>query len=288
MSLLDDLKSQAEHIKAKEHARQQAEEDKDRQYREEILPKLEYVYGYLSELAEHLNCIVPDVYVSYDIAGKAKTPDLKQVSYEINVDSRKAMTRIDFEVTCEAEGETAFDIEGKKNIDHIRELLIKSGIKFEFKMKMNDLQVTHSGRFIIKNKVPARLSFIAEPEQGKVVIQLRNFDALGTHRMVIQPAQLTDEMMDRLGRYILREMSDFLQLEISEQDRHQIKEMLEKDRHRRQMELREAEWREQVEQARLEKEREKKLVNRVRKNLTEKTEKLGGKLGERISKLIKR
>lgn len=288
MSLLDDLKSQAEQKKAKEDARQQAEENRDRQYREEVLPKLEYVYGYLSELAEHLNFIVPDVFVSYDIDGKATMPDLKQESYEINVDSRENMTRIDFEVTCAAEGETAFDIEGKKNIDHIRELLMGAGIKFEFKVRMNDLEVTQSGRFLVKNKVPARISFIADPEQGKIVLQLRNFDAIETHRMVMQPAQITEEMMERLGRYILREMSDFLQLEISEQDRHQIKEMLEKDRHRRQMELREAEWREAVEQARREKEQEKKLVNRVKKNLGEKTEKIGSKLGERISKLIKR
>ena len=288
MGLLDELKARAEAIKTGETDEQRAEQERERRYREEILPRMEYIYGYLTELAKHLNLILPDVYMRYDLFGKARTPELKQTAYEISVDSRENMTRIDFEIICEADGETGFDVEGKKNIDTIREQLIGAGIKFEFKVKMDELVVAQEGRFLVKNRVPARLSFIAEPENGRIVLQIRNFDDLGRHRLNLQPAQITEEMMERFGRYILREMHDFLQMEISEEDRRHIQEMLEKDRQRREMEMREAEWREAVERARLEKERNNRLIMRVKRNLAEKTEKLGSKLTEKLARLIKR
>lgn len=239
MSLLDDLRRQTDALKAKEEGERRRREQLEKTYREELLPKMEYVYTYLYELAEHLNYIKPDITAAYHLEDHGELADLHQSSYKVVADSRRNMKRITFGFRCEAEDEEPLEIivEGKKATDRYNDYLRRTGLKYHLAQIRDELATVTHGVFTIERRVIVTLNFIANIPESCIDLSIRNFQAFDTYKRQIPPARIDEAYMEDLGRFILREQSQFLRLDISEAHRQRIQALLREENARREAEL---------------------------------------------------
>lgn len=239
MSLLDDLRRQTDALKAREEGERKRQEQLETIYREELLPKMEYIYTYLYELGEHLNYIKPDIVANYELQDHGKLGDLRQSTYKVVADSRRNMTRINFGFRCEAEGADAMEIiiEGKKNTDRYNDYLRRTGLKYNLAQIRDEFATVTHGVFTIERRVMVTFTFIANIAESCIDLTIRNFNSFESFKRQIQPSQITEAYMEDLGRFVIREQSQFLRLDISEAHRRRIQALLHEEAARREAEL---------------------------------------------------
>lgn len=241
MSILDELKKQADAIKADQSAAEQAQAEREAFYRSDILPKLEYIYSWLFELTEHLNLIKPDIKALYSLEQVGELPVLKQASYRIAVDSRRDMKKLVLGFECATEGKLTQVIEGKRNIEQYVEYLRGTKIQFNRRDQVANAAELKGAEFEIELRVPVTFSFIANIEAGFIDMRIRNFDHLGLRQIPVKPGDITEAFMDNIGRYLMREREDFYKLDISDDERERIRLRLREELAQRDRELHELE-----------------------------------------------
>ena len=88
MGLLDDLKNQAETLRAKEQQGEAGSGDKSQFYDKEIHPRMKEIYGFLKEMTENLNFIKPETIVQYPIYPGGEKQAFRQGKYKKVSDDR--------------------------------------------------------------------------------------------------------------------------------------------------------------------------------------------------------
>lgn len=249
MSILDELKKQADAIKTEQTAEKRLQAEREAFYRSDILPKLEYIYSWLFELTEHLNLIKPVINAYYSIEQYGALPALQQEAYRISVDSRRDMKKIALTFECVAKGKVTQGIEGKRNIEQYVEYLRRTRLPVERRDQRDTTSEVMKTEFDIGLCVPVTFGFIANIESGCIDMSIRNFDHLGLRRIPVRPGDVTEDFMDNIGRYLMRERDDFYKLDISEDERERIRARLHAEQVQRARELRELEVKERAEQA---------------------------------------
>lgn len=101
--------------------------------------------------------------------------------------------------------------------------------------------------FSVDNEVPVVFAFTANIEKSCIDLMVSNFDRIGVIRVQLKPEQVDEELLDRLGRYIIRQRSDFLELDITEEEREKIRQQVRESQLLRDCELHAAEARERAE-----------------------------------------
>ena len=230
MGLLDELKQEAE-IKRAEAARvAEAEQARLRDFQERIHPRVVRLFTFLSELAEHLNFIAKPVRVSYPIKTYAVLRDLVQQDYKIRSDSMEAMREIDFSFDCVGEERVEFEVENKLYIERLEEYLSSARLNFTcHKSKDNRHNVT-SARFRVDAHVPVRFEFKVDVDAGVIRLVMRNYHGLHVDHFSIDPEHIDQDYLDELGKFILRQESQLFRLEMSEEERQQLRRRLEAEK----------------------------------------------------------
>lgn len=223
MSILDELKKQADVIKSEQTAEKLLQAEHEAFYRSDILPKLEYIYSWLFELTEHLNLIKPDIKAHYSIEHYGELPVLQQEGYRISVDSRLDMKKLALTFECVADGKITQGVEGKRNIEQYVEYLQATRLPFIRRDQMLNASEAMESEFDIELRVPVTFGFIANIESGCIDMSIRNFDHLEVRQIPLKPGDVTEDFMDNIGRYLIREREDFYKLDISEDEREQIR-----------------------------------------------------------------
>ena len=110
MSLLEDLKKEAEAKKEKELEAQRRQEQALEEFRTEVRPRLAQVFTYLSELVEHLNFVHPDIQVSYAIKNYANLENLRQSGYTVHADNQGDLKSISLSCECTGDRKVGFEV----------------------------------------------------------------------------------------------------------------------------------------------------------------------------------
>ena len=247
MGILDDLKQQANrqrHGEAEDRARRA---ELDEYYEKQILPAMEALYGYLFELTEQLNYLKTDISYSYTVENLGMLENLQQTDYRVSVDSRRNMKKLILSFSCKGEGREHATIEGNKAIDTYSEYLRTSRLTFDHVKIHSNTPAGQIAEFSVDNEVPVIFAFMANIEKARIDLLVTNFDRIASYRLQLKPEQIDAELLDRLGRYILRERSDFLELDITDEAREQIRKQVRESQLHRERELLAAEARERAE-----------------------------------------
>jgi len=85
------------------------------------------------------------------------------------------------------------------------------------------------------------VSFIGDIETSSVNLLMSNFEQPGTIRHVLKARHLDRDFLDKLGAYLLRKDDNFLNLDISDDHKQTIRQMLEEEQRRREEEIAEME-----------------------------------------------
>lgn len=241
MGILDDLKNQAEVQKAKEEQDKQRQADLIQYYQDEIQPKMLQLYKFFNELVEHLNYLNKDTKATYPVMPDGSLQEFNQSEYKVTIDSAKEIKNINLRFFCNLEKPLRLEVENEERIERYSEVLHSFRIPFDRKdSKDNDFNLIKSS-FEIKGPITAHIIFKGDVGNSQIEMLLTNVEKPGTHKHLLKDRHITEDFIDGLGKFILRENPQFLKLEIADEDKERIRLRVQEDIQRRHEELEEAE-----------------------------------------------
>lgn len=241
MGLLDDLKKEStklRHIEEQEAARRSALQ---KIYVDILLPKMQYILGYLYELVQHLNYVNPDVQVNAYRDQVSELADLKQSEYRIVTERSRDVDHFSLRFSCERQGYYEYETVGQQNIEKEVQTLLTRGLKHDCKRVSGQDNSVQRAFFRVQRRVPVVFDFSTDIETSTIRIAIRNFDSLDIRDYHFEPDTIDDDFLDTLARYIIREETDFLRVEISDAERHAIRQQLQDAMQQREQEMAEVE-----------------------------------------------
>lgn len=227
MGLLDELKREAETVKAREEeARSSVEAERDAVLKQ-LRPRMHGLYGFLKELAENLSVVNPDVRATYKVDGFGDVTGLRQEGYRVSTPDNRALTQFTLHFNCVSDGGVKFQTKGKENSERQRQYMWGHNLRFTSKLLADG-----SGVFFLETFVPVTLEFELAAERGAVRLRERNLLLLGTNTTYYTASQLTDEFFDEIGKAILRKPNRFSELSgntLSDDARRRLRQQLAHD-----------------------------------------------------------
>lgn len=230
MSLLDELKKQAQAKQTKEQVDKQRQAEMEARSRDEVLPKLVQIYSYLNELIKQIEILQPDVQVSYNLKGFGNLAGLRQEGYELRADSRENMTNLTLGFYCLGDGEIRFQLETRQQVEQQKEYFKQHDLAYSSRDYRDERhEITHA-QFIFEPRIRVSLDFQLAKDLATIMLTVRNYDGLGINRYQLDPANIDGQFLDELGKYILRHNNNFLKLDISEDFRENLRQRLADDK----------------------------------------------------------
>lgn len=241
MGILDDLKNQSESQKAGIEQEQQRQAELLEYYTKNINPKMLKLYAFLNEFVTHLNYIKHSTVASFPILPDATQQKLEQSDYRVTIDSNTTVKNINLRFYCKFDKPLIFELENQKRIQTYSEVLNSYRVEFDRTDNKDKNYELISAKFKIVGPLPINIVFQADIENSSIIMTLNNFEKAGAVKHTFKDRHITDEFVDGLGKYILRDNPDFFKLDIEEEDKEQIRKKIQADLKRRQQELEEAE-----------------------------------------------
>jgi len=204
MSLLDELKRQAESQKAQQRAQ---EEDRTRTLTA-VHEALLTTCRYLTELANSLNVVKPAVPRSFVVHGNARLDNLMQGDYTVRERKKTVEFRDYFEqvvLRFHAVGTqgTAVESYAAETTQRLQNYLQGYGLRFETRQFRNDLGHAARTTVSIMPDVPASIAATADWETGILKFKLRNVEAIGDTEYCYEPGEVDRALLDELAKLVL-------------------------------------------------------------------------------------
>ena len=231
MGILDQLRKEAGQKKSSELLQLDMKQHRKQAYKKKILPKMQELFKYLQELVEHLNYLDVPVQVENYSSRFPKLGTLAQKEYKISTDGYGGFADIDklmhinVSFFCVGEGAFQYVVHGKAAIEkeiaylHVKHLSAKN-------QKMPGINNEEAARFLVKRLIPVRLRFEVDYENSLIKVIINNYTNFSTYTESWQAADINDEFLDIVARYLLRKDSEFIKPEISDAHREVLRKKL--------------------------------------------------------------
>ncbi len=229
MSLLDELKKQAEAKQSQEQLDKQRQSWREARSRDEILPKLTQIYTFLSEFLKQLEILQADIRADYVLKGCGNLIGLRQEAYELRTDSRDNMTNVLLGFYCVDDSEIKFELETQQQVEQQKDYFKQHDLTYTSRDYRDERHnITHA-LFSFEPRIHVTFDFQLGSDLSTIMLTIRNHEGLGIHRYQLEPARVDDDFLDELGKYILRWDNRFLKLDISENYRENLRQKLIKE-----------------------------------------------------------
>lgn len=266
MGILDQLRSEASSKQESESAAAEVREQLENEYQTNILPKMQKIYLFLKEIVEHLSYLekaieVPDYCQRFPEMGA-----LSQTDYKINTDGYGGLAdfnrimQVNVLFNCVGAGSFSYEVEGKVKIEQEIAFLHSKNVPLKWNQYINSRGV-EAATFNISRKIPVRFRFEVDYNNSKIKLLIHNHENFNVYRKTFEPSAVDESLLDEVIRFMLRQDSDFIQLDITSQDKQRIQKKAEEE----QQQL--AKW---LEEIKIEEAKEKEKEERVRLGLAEK------------------
>lgn len=241
MGILDDLKNQSEAQKANEQQEQQRQAELLKYYQECLHPKMLQLYTFLNELIEHLNYIKKETKVFYPVLPDGTLQEFDQLDYKVTIDSAKEIKEINLRFYCSLKEPLIFELENSERIQRYTDVLHSYRIEFNRTDNKDSNYQLISSKIKVIGPVPVNIILQGDIETSSIHLNLSNFDKPGLQKHTFKERHITEEFIDGLGKFILRQNPEFLKLDIADEDKEKIRQNIQADMKQRQQELEEAE-----------------------------------------------
>ncbi len=268
MGILDQLRDEANLKQESEFAEIDEQQKLENEYQANILPKMQRTFTFLKEIIEHLGYLDKAIEIADYSQDYPQIGHLVQKDYSINTDgyggfsSFDRIMQINVNFTCAGRGSFTYELEGKNRIEREVGFLHSKNVPFDWNQFVNSAGV-ESARFTITRKIPVRFKFEVDFEKSKIRLLINNHENFSVYKKTFEPQEVDEELLDEVIRFMLRKDSDFIRLDINNQDKERIKKKAEE------MQMQQAKW---LEEIHIEEEQEKqqqeesdsKFFNRIK------------------------
>ena len=241
MGILDDLKNQSDIQKADEASEAQRQADLLKFYQENLHPKMLKIYTFLNELIEHLNYIKTETDISYPVQSDGGMQAFKQSDYKVTIDSANEVKEINLRFYCNLDEPLVIEMENAERIQRYVEVLHSYRIDFDRTDNKDSDYDLISSKIKVNGPVPVNVILQGDVETSSIHLILSNFEKPGFSKHTYKERHITEEFIDGLGKFILRQNPMFLKLDIADEHKDKIRQNIQADLKQRQEEIEEAE-----------------------------------------------
>ncbi len=205
MSLLEDLKKQAD--EKKNSAIEDSPVSRQRLDGNALVlaPKFNYVKSYLKELAENLNVINPDERFSFAITRRVMLKNFVKRNFRLEQvkDNGKSACALRYELVQERELKPLVD--SVAEADLAMKVMKERNIRFTHKPASNN-----KVQLIVKPQITTSFIFSVDLQKGVIVLRIKNFDGTWDQMILYAPNKVTEKLLDEMGKYILNKPNNFM------------------------------------------------------------------------------
>lgn len=204
MSLLDELRQQAEEIRLGDSAQHALKAEAVGQ----VEAAMARGFRYFQDLLQQLKVIRPSVVERFQLPRLALFPEL--VLEETFLDYRKSRAAdrefydgIFLQVRWAADAPLRFARVMPGEIQRLRDLLWSNGVRYEEEeMRRGDGTLT-CVEFTIPAAIVTDLRLVAQPDRAAIRIAARNMERLGLEEFVVPAEQLTESVLEQFAAALL-------------------------------------------------------------------------------------
>lgn len=234
MSLLDELRKQAESKRLAEQNKPAAEPLIP------VRPRMEMLASYLRELVDHLNYVKPEIYATYDLEYFGRIEKLLQSDYGLG-EFQGDMAG--FSLTFSAKGERMHTVDKRRpeEIEKMRDYAHQFGLRVRVQEFRGENRKLELARFVFKPDFDVALIFEAHPETATIDLVARNFFTLGALRLTFKANQIDEGFLEQLGAAITRrdhKLLDYQRMDLPSDVRETLRRRVQEEALQREVELR--------------------------------------------------
>lgn len=207
--LLSQLRQQAETLIQETTCRTKAQE-RDVLRMDECLRQL---FDYVNDLVQQLNVIRPTISRTYTLFGSIRFSDLawqrgfadyRTYRERAGVAIESVMMSFNLKATRELQIER-----DAAAIESLRKMLYDSGVVFRCEETLNQRRMVEKATFFLAPEIRATLRWVADPVNGVIVLETRNFERFGDQRYFQAPESFDPAMFEEFGRLLLGQPNRF-------------------------------------------------------------------------------
>jgi len=210
MSLLDELKQQADSLRQKQQVSQA-------ELNHNLLlahSKLKDALRDWVELFNSLNIIKPVVPRYYYLDGDTRLDNLLQCDYNVNgrrltVEHKDYIEAIVLRFRCAGEGTVTIEKQSEPMVQRLRDHLWQNNLKFDVKEVRTDRGYVERGIFTIKSEVPVTVTMVCDLENAHINVMTKNLEKLGEYVYIYDFDEFGKEILEELGKVIIAKPNGF-------------------------------------------------------------------------------
>lgn len=233
MSVLDDLKKEAEKLQDAERSQKDQAVHLEKVYEAKLKSRMVGIARYLHQLVNQLREARMEVPVPYTLPEIGEV-ELKQKGYVVSADSMDKPHRIGLQVDCVADEVNEWPVKPLERANKVAEFLESTGIEYS-EWSVRDSARKATGR-VFKMQVKVRVWFIVEVDlkRERLRVKVVNYDFDGERNMFFKPEDITKEWLNDFAKFILRKEKSIGSLAIMDVDKSLIKtQMMEAEMQRK-------------------------------------------------------
>lgn len=241
MGILDQLRDEVNLKQQNEFEESGTQQQLENTYKETILPIMQKTFTFLKEVVEHLGYLEKAIEITNYSQRFPKIGLLTQQNYQISTDGYGGfadfdkLTQINVTFICAGEGSFLYKLEGRHRIEREVAFLHSKKIPFEWNQFSNQ-NSTEATEFTIPRKIPVLFQFKVDIEHSKITLSINNHEDFNVYNKAFEPDEVNEALLDEVIRFMLRRDSDFIRLDINNQDKRRIQKKAEA------LQLQQAEW----------------------------------------------
>lgn len=204
MGLLDDLRVQAESIKAADQKRAAFIQG----HVAIVDARLKQIYQYLSELGKQLNVIKPINPTRYLIWGVAELKDLPLTNYYTNyrqklINERECFDYLTLQINWASPDNILVQKASASDIDRLHDFFWRYNVRFEYKEQKNELGRRVRGSFTIPSEVKLSVTITGDYENAKIMILAKNMDGFRDTEFGMAAERVDDAFLEEFSRALI-------------------------------------------------------------------------------------
>ena len=168
---------------------------------------LKYMFFYLHDLVQQLNIVKPAIPRDYTAAGDVVFKDLVWqegfADYRTQSQAAGAMVEL-VTLSYQLASPLTFTIERDgPAVERLRTALFDYGLQFSCKEFKNERSYVERAEFQVSGQVAVSARWKADFANGKLILESRNIERLGSNSQAIRPDAVDQALLDEFGRLVL-------------------------------------------------------------------------------------
>ncbi|MBB5208664.1 hypothetical protein [Chiayiivirga flava] len=241
MGLLDELEQEAARLRGDAQEADAQREARERLWTEQLRPAMEQLGDYLKKLAQNLAFLKRRIRVTYLLPGYGEVVAYADGPFEVR---DAAPGKHQHEIVFECVAQVAPEESAQTQADSAAKVRMINGVLQQHRLSgMQETGKNANGdvtaaKFQARGRIPLSVNIAASRDSGVARMQFVNIEAFGTTSRNFGAEQLTPDLFDSLGRYLMREDASFAREQIADDVRRQLQSQVQRDQVRRDWEQR--------------------------------------------------